>query len=150
MIKLCQIIAQLIDYIDANPQILKPTDMFQGFVNALYNGTFDEKEKDPSLLCWFPSNAKTVNPKLHMLEEFSDWMVRKNYIPSSLSPWTVATTSAQRLNWITWYRQNQFSFLGHLGDYQQEIRRLGQSKRFEATTAALREGERGESFSGKL
>ena len=115
MIKLCQIIAQLIDYIDANPQILKPTDLFQGFVNALYNGTFDEKEKDPSLLCWFPSNAKTVNPKLHMLEEFSDWMVRKNYIPSSLSPWTVATTSAQRLNWITWYRQNQFSFLGHLG-----------------------------------
>ena len=114
MIKLCQIVGQLIDYIDANVQILKPTDLFRGFVNSLYNGTFDATEQDPSLLCWFPSNAKTVNPKLHMLEEFSDWMVRENYVPSSLNPWTDATTLEQRFNWIAWYRQNHFSFLGHL------------------------------------
>lgn len=114
MVKLCEIVGQLIDYIDANAQILKPTDLFEGFVNALYNGTFDEKENDPSLLCWFPSSAKTVNPKLRMLEEFSDWMVIKNYIPLSLNPWTDATTSEQRFKWIAWYRQNQFSFLGHL------------------------------------
>ncbi|QOY92951.1 tyrosine-type recombinase/integrase [Massilia sp. UMI-21] len=115
MIKLCQIVGQLIDYINANPQVLKPVDLFRGFINAQYNGTISEKGEDPSFLCWFSSNARTVNPKLRMLEEFSDWMVRKNYIPSSLNPWTAATASEQRFAWIAWYRQNQFSFLGHLG-----------------------------------
>lgn len=115
MTKLCEIVGQLMDYIESNPQFLKPKDLFEGFVSALYNGTFNRNNEDKSLLCWFPSSAKTINPKLYMLNEFSDWMVQKGYVPSSLNPWTYATTSEQRLNWITWYRQNQFSFLGHLG-----------------------------------
>ena len=115
MVKLCEIVGQLIDYIEVNYLLKKPVHLFEGFVGALYNGTFDENGDDPSGLSWLPSNSSTINPKLHMLEEFSDWMVLKGYVTTPLNPWTTATNAEQRLNWIAWYRQNQYSFLGHLG-----------------------------------
>lgn len=77
MTKLCEIVGRLIDYIEANYLRKKPVHLFEGFVVALYNGTFDEHGDDPSGLSWLPSNSSTINPKLHMLEEFSDgWSLK--------------------------------------------------------------------------
>lgn len=116
MTKLCEIVGQLLDYINADHgRNEKPVQLFESFVSALYNGTFDKENRDPSCLCWLPSKAKTINPKLYSLEEFSDWMARAGYVPESLNPWTAATNAEQKFNWLAWYRQNQYSFLGHLG-----------------------------------
>lgn len=115
MIKLCEIIARLLDYIDANFFGLdKPVKLFVCFINAMRNGTINENDSDPSGLFWFASNSSTIYPKLHMLEELSDWMVREGYVSESLNPWTTATSTEQRFNWIAWYRRNQYSFLGHI------------------------------------
>ncbi|MGV8900321.1 MAG: gamma-mobile-trio recombinase GmtY [Burkholderiaceae bacterium] len=116
MVKLCEISGLLIDYLEVNRRLnYKPVRLFEGFITALYNGTFDEVNRDPSGLCWLPSNAKTINPKLCMLEEFSDWMSKQNYLAEPLNPWTDATSIEQRFNWISWFRRNQYSFLGHIG-----------------------------------
>jgi hypothetical protein len=116
MTKLCEITGQLLDYLDANRKVhAKPVHMFRGFTGALYNGTFTEQNEDPSGLCWLPSNSKTINQKLSMLEEFSDWMVHEEYVVEPLNPWSDATSTEQRFNWIAWYRRNQHSFLGHIG-----------------------------------
>jgi len=116
MTKLCEIVGRLLQYIEANRREGdKPVNVFEGFVNALYNGTFGENNEDPSGLCWFASNTKTVNQKLYMLEEFSEWMVQEKYALEPLNPWSTATSSEQRFNWIAWYLRNEHSFLGHLG-----------------------------------
>jgi integrase len=81
----------------------------------MYRGTFNKHNDDPSGLCWFPSSTKTTNAKLYVLEEFADWMASQGYVDETLNPWTEATSSEKRLNWIAWYRRNQFSLLGHLG-----------------------------------
>lgn len=115
MNKLCEIVGKLLDYIETHRGVQdKPVRVFEGFVNALYNGTFNSDGEDPSGLCWMPSNSKTVDPKLYMLEEMSDWMLRERYISECLNPWTQATSTERRFNWLAWYRSNQYSFLGHL------------------------------------
>lgn len=129
MTKLCEIVGQLLDYIEANRGVHeKPVHLFESFANALYNGTFDENNRDPSGLCWFPSNAKTVNPKLNSLEEFSDWMGREGYASECLNPWTAATSTEKRFNWIAWYRRNAYSFLGHLGLSGRKLVELDQAR----------------------
>lgn len=117
MLKLCQIIERLLDYlyVTFNAEN-KPVDLFKRFVSALVNGTLGNDNYDPSGLCWFPTSSDTLYPKLHMLEDFSDWMVREAYVPESMNPWVTATSYEQRLNWIAWYRRNDYSFLGHLAN----------------------------------
>jgi len=116
MIKLCQIIGLLIDFIDANHGIYdKPVTLFREFVSALYNGTIDENGEDPSCLYWLPSRSYTVNPKISMLGEFSQWMVNNGYASEALNPWTAATTTEQRFNYLAWCKKNDKSFLKHLG-----------------------------------
>lgn len=116
MTKLCEVVGQLLDYMEANFNIHdKPVDLFAGFAHAIYNGTYDKNLQDPSGLCWLPSNSNTVNPKLYNLQEFSDWMVREGYVPNSLNTWRTATRAEQRFNWLAWYRSNEYAFLGHLG-----------------------------------
>ncbi|MDB5747600.1 MAG: site-specific integrase, partial [Massilia sp.] len=129
MTKLCEITGQLLDYLDANRGVhAKPVHMFQGFTEALYNGTFNERSEDPSGLCWLPSNSKTINQKLAMLEEFSDWMAHEEYVVEPLNPWSDATTAEQRFNWIAWYRRNQHSFLGHIGRTSKKTLELEQAR----------------------
>lgn len=116
MTKLCEVVGSLLDYMKANFRIHdKPVDLFAGFANAIYNGTFDQNLEDPSGLCWLPSRAKTINPKLYSLQEFSDWMVKEGYVPNSLNSWRTATNAELRFNWLAWYRSNGYAFLGHLG-----------------------------------
>src|SRR5690606_4893224 len=116
MEKLCQVVGLLLDYIEANRGSHdKPETLFQAFISALYGGTLDDKGNDSSGLGWLPSSARTVNPKAYMLNEFSDWMKAKGYVQHCVNPWTTATSTEERLNWIAWFRQNGNSFLGHIG-----------------------------------
>lgn len=116
MEKLCQILGLLLDYIEENRNTeTKPYEIFESFIHAVYHGTYSRDGRDPTKLGWFPTNTKTANQKLRMLNEFSDWMVNNGYAEQCLNPWTHATASEERLNWISWYRKNGHSFLGHLG-----------------------------------
>lgn len=129
MTKLCEIVGQLLDYMEANFEVHEtPVGLYRGFINSIYNGTFDKSNRDPSGLCWLPSSAKTANPKLYSLEEFSDWMVLEGYAPNSLNTWRAATHSEQRFNWIAWYRCNEYAFLGHLGMSSQRSIELEQAR----------------------
>lgn len=116
MLKLCEIVGLLIDYIDANKDAhCKPVSLFREFVRALYNGTIGESNLDPSGLYWIPSRTATVNPKIAMLSNLSQWMVNNGYVSESLNPWTPATTAEQRFNYLAWCKKNDESFLKHLG-----------------------------------
>jgi hypothetical protein len=130
MLKLCHIVGKLLDYLYVNfDHDHKPVDLFKRFVIALSNGTLGKENYDPSGLCWFPTSSDTLYPKLHMLEDFSDWMAREGYVPDSLNPWVAATSYEQRLNWIAWYSRNEYSFLGHLGAPDNKSVEVGQARK---------------------
>jgi hypothetical protein len=63
-----------------------------------------------------------------MLEEFSDWMAQEEYVVEPLNPWSAATSTEHRFNWIAWYRRNQHSFLGHLGRTAKRSAELEQAR----------------------
>jgi hypothetical protein len=114
MIKLCQIVTMLLDYMDANHSCFeKPVQLFAAFTQRVFSGTIGDDGRDPSGLFWLPK--RTVNAKQLLLElsGFSDWM-HQEFGTAQLNPWRDATSYEERLRWAAFINKSQRSFLGHL------------------------------------
>ena len=115
MKKMCEVVGKLIDYLMANRRdFTKPDELFLGFSQALHKGTVVDG-LDPSGLYWLGGNSANVQQKLRMLEEFSDWMRKNNYVESPINGIRAAAEHEIRLKMMAWHKRNAHSFLGHIG-----------------------------------
>jgi hypothetical protein len=114
MIKLCQIVAMLLDYMDTNHSCFeKPVQLFAAFTERVFAGTIGEDGTDPSGLFWLPKRTVNAKQLLSEMSDFSDWMHRE-YGAAPLNPWREATSYEERLRWAANINKSQRSFLGHL------------------------------------
>ena len=79
-------------------------------------------------LYWLPRSTSNVNQLLSALNGLTDWL-ENNDQTTSLNPYEQASSHQERLNYASWYKRNQFNFLGHikvagLSDLMTKVRKV--------------------------
>lgn len=104
----------LISYMEVNQHNFSdPGTLFQSFATHLFTGTVGNNGLDPSGLYWMPASTLTANRHINILKDFTDYLADNNYV-GHMNPLVTASSHDQRLNYASWYRRNQYDFLGHI------------------------------------
>lgn len=111
--KAAQAVSLLLEYMTANKDVFEePKELFNTFVQRLYTGTIGEDGSDPSGLYWIGKSGKNIKGIQGHLANFSDWM-QEELNTKPLSPWRLATTHEQMMNWASYHHRHSRAFLGH-------------------------------------
>lgn len=106
----------LIEYINANQEITKATQLLKAFTLALVTGTIDYKKiSDPLELFWRPRKVSDANNILYHITNYTDFLaLQDGFEQSRVNPFRKATTYEERLNWCAYYHKKANVFLNHL------------------------------------
>lgn len=132
MIKACQSLALLLDYMSANKNVFSdPRKMFGEFSSALYTGTFSQSGHDPSCLRWTPRRHDDAEKIISHVTMFSDWMAhREGDGKFQLNPWREATNHEKQLNAAAYYQKRDKAFLSHLWSKERANKEISMSRHF--------------------
>lgn len=106
----------LIEFINANNNVSKATQLLKAFTLALVTGTIDYKSNSDQLgLYWSPRKVNDVNNLLSHVTKYTDFLAMQDgYEYSRINPFRIATSYEERLNWCAYYHKQANVFLNHL------------------------------------
>lgn len=87
--------------------------LFASFSTKLYTGTIGDDGIDPSGLYWFPLSNQMARKYITALTQFTDWLSH-NLDTINFNPLVEADTYNRKMNYLAWFRKNQYDFLGHI------------------------------------
>ncbi|WP_095191428.1 gamma-mobile-trio recombinase GmtY [Pseudomonas sp. Irchel 3E19] len=104
----------LITYMEVNQSSFsEPEMLFQSFATRLFTGTVDDNGFDPSGLYWIPASTLMANRHINILKGLTDFLADHSHV-THMNPLVTESSHDQRLSYASWYRRNQFDFLGHI------------------------------------
>jgi len=116
MDRVIRVTQKLLDYMEANKcGFANPRVLLQTFIKRLYSGTVGEDGFDASGLYWLPQSTRTTNQLVSALSGLTDWLAHTQNV-LHMNPLIEADSYTQQLNFVAWFRKNQYDYLGHIED----------------------------------